>query len=858
MIKKNHFFKLNYHTLTVLFSITLFVGNTQMSYEAYKEKYIPNYIKLNPKNDGVKMADGYTASKLAGAMEVFVKDKEKTNVATILSSCDRKHIGKTLGLMSPAYAKQALLWLKTEWQLELMWFVDKETYHKLAPELPALILFTGSPLGPFGKKVKNFSFAYAGAGFATAWSNLKGINNWIPQNNSGSPNLAELHWFKGAHAVAGLKLKKDNFLDIDIEFKGVKGSNGGDADENLTRDIRFRNTTFSLAYMNWSKGEVFSYSSGIGLHYTLGNLSWTNPNAGGNWTKLDNFNNFGVNLRANLFINPSDQLPVMFGVGTYWNINFRKHDFSVLNEEFNTNAGDLESFASHAGFKFSVFYKLGKPEESKEYPTFDQEVIASTEKTINTKYTEINPMVSPDGKKIYFTREDHPLNTYGAMNTQDIWVADISNGFESAQAKHMDKPFNRSYKNSVYGLSPDGSTMMIKGVYKDGKYEGAGMSIVYKTKDGWSVPKKVEVKNFAKYSKGKYEGGFLSGDNKTIIMYMTPKNNASETDLYVSFKKEDGTFTEPQLLGNLNTSKSEATPFLASDNKTLYFASDRSGGEGNFDIWMSKREDDSWTKWSEPVNLGDEINTSGFDAYYSVDASGKWGYMVTTKNSKGLEDIKRFELKEEVQPDPVVLIRGKVFDAKTKEPLTSTIEYEGLTDGKKYGFTRTNPETGQYTIVLPYGVNYSFNAQAEGFIPVSDNIDLTQIGEYKEITRDLYLVPIEVGSTVRLNNIFFETSSAGLKKESFVELNRVIRILSQNSEMEIEVSGHTDNVGNKSYNEELSQKRAQSVVNYLKENGVNESRLVAKGYGMDKPVADNDTEEGRAENRRVEFTILKK
>lgn len=272
---------------------------------------------------------------------------------------------------------------------------------------------------------------------------------------------------------------------------------------------------------------------------------------------------------------------------------------------------------------------------------------------------------------------------------------------------------------------------------------------------------------------------------------------------------------------------------------------------------MSKREDDTWTKWSDPINLGDDINTSGFDAYYSVDASGKWGYMVTTKNSKGLEDIKRFELKKEVQPDPVVLIRGKVFNAKTNEPLNSTIEYEGLADGKKYGFTRTNPNSGQYTIILPYGVNYSFNAESDGFIAVSDNIDLTDVGEYKEITRDLYLVPIEVGSTVRLNNIFFETASADLKKESFVELKKVIELLTKYPEMEIEISGHTDNVGNKDYNKDLSQKRAQSVVNYLKENGVQTERLKAKGYGMDRPVAENDSEEGRAKNRRVEFTILK-
>lgn len=467
-------------------------------------------------------------------------------------------------------------------------------------------------------------------------------------------------------------------------------------------------------------------------------------------------------------------------------------------------------------------------------------------------------MVSPDGKKIYFTREDHPLNTFGGVNSQDIWEADISDDFNSAVATHMEAPVNLSLKNGVYGMSPDGNMMLIKGVYKNGEYIGSGFSRIYKTKTGWSDPEKIEVKNFSNYAKGKYQGGFLSSDNTTLILYMSPIKNDDKSNLYVSFKQDDNSFSEPKLLKEINTKNTEATPFLAADNKTLYFSSNREGGYGNIDIWMAKREDDSWEKWSEPINLGEEINTPGFDAYYSVDASGQWGYMVSTANSKGKEDIKRFELKEEVKPDPVVLVRGKVFDAKTKSPIESTIEYEGLADGKKYGLVKTNPANGEYTIILPYGVNYSFNAEADGFIAVSDNLDLTQTGEYKEITRDLYLVPIEVGSTVRLNNIFFETNKSELKKESFVELKKVLQILNKYPEMEIEISGHTDNVGNEDYNKMLSQKRAEAVMNYLTENNIAINRIIPVGYGMIKPTDTNDTEEGRARNRRVEFTILKK
>lgn len=199
---------------------------------------------------------------------------------------------------------------------------------------------------------------------------------------------------------------------------------------------------------------------------------------------------------------------------------------------------------------------------------------------------------------------------------------------------------------------------------------------------------------------------------------------------------------------------------------------------------------------------------------------------------------------------------GKVLNAKDNSPLSASISYNGLLDGVNYGIARTNPATGEYKIVLPYGKKYDFSANAANFIGISETMGLTEVVDYQEIERDLYLVPIEVGSTVRLNNIFFETGKAEFQEESFNELNRVVEMLNQNPNMTIELSGHTDNVGNDASNKALSQKRADACKSYLVAQGVDESRLESVGYGEDKPVASNDTAEGQAQNRRVEFTIL--
>ena len=273
---------------------------------------------------------------------------------------------------------------------------------------------------------------------------------------------------------------------------------------------------------------------------------------------------------------------------------------------------------------------------------------------------------------------------------------------------------------------------------------------------------------------------------------------------------------------------------------------------------MTKRLDDTWTNWTVPQNIGKPINTPNWDAYYSIAASGEYAYFVSNENTKGGTDIFRIKLPKQIKPNPVVLVSGNVYNAKTKEPISASLLYETLPDNVNAGNALSSPDNGSYKIVLPYGKNYSFRAMANQFISVSENLNLDSIADYKEIKRDLYLVPIEVGQTIRLNNIFFDFGKAILRSESFPELDRVVKVLQENPTMEIEMSGHTDNVGSDVDNLSLSDNRAKSVKAYIVSKGIVESRIIAKGYGESKPMATNDTDEGKQLNRRVEFVILKK
>ncbi len=479
---------------------------------------------------------------------------------------------------------------------------------------------------------------------------------------------------------------------------------------------------------------------------------------------------------------------------------------------------------------------------------------------INSSFDEVLPAISPDGRTLFVDRKHHPQNIGPSDN---IWYSMMDANGNWGALKNIGPTLNNGFGSFVSSVTPDGNTLLLGGTYKNfvnykptAAPEHFGLWLTHRTATGWSLPEEVVVKDF--YTKDVFVEFTLSNDGRTIVMSLDRADTHGRKDLYVSFLQADGIWSAPKNLGGtVNSAAAEATPFLAADGKTLYYASEGFAGYGSMDIYITRRLDSTWQHWSEPQNLGPHLNSEAWDAYYTVPASGEYAYFVSTNDSYGMGDIFRVKLPESLRPKAVVLVSGKVLDAKSGKPIDARIKYEILANGKEIGSASTSPATGVYKITLPAGENYGYRAEAPGYVAVSENLDLTRTDHYQEMERNLTLVPIEKGQTIRLNNIFFETGKAELQKESFAELDRVVNMLNERSTMEIAISGHTDSIGSAPANKALSDSRAKSVQAYLIEKGINAKRMVAKGYGDAKPIAPNSTEQGRQQNRRVEFTILK-
>lgn len=485
---------------------------------------------------------------------------------------------------------------------------------------------------------------------------------------------------------------------------------------------------------------------------------------------------------------------------------------------------------------------------------------------INSDLPELRPTISADGNLLFFICENHPYNTkYNSIrNSQDIWYAERDSFGRWGEAMHMDYPLNTYHYNAVFWISPDNNRILIRNAFIEGDYYGNGVSMSVRRKNGtWSKPNMLRIKNYEKYDRGNQNGATMAHDGKTLLLYMCPEKGGYNNDLFVCFLEPDGTWTEPKSLGKkINLPKfNEMTPYLAADGETMYFSSDRPGGKGDNDIWMTKRLDNSWQKWSEPENLPSPINTPDWDAFFTLDAGGEYAYMSSAAMETGFgeSDIVRVKLLEKERPKPVVMVSGNVYNKKTGEPLSASLLYEILPDGEVAGNAMSSAVDGSFKIVLPFDKNYSIRATADKFFAVSENLNLDSLFQagYQEIHKDLYLVPIEIGQVVRLNNVFFDFDKWDLRPESFLELNRVVKLLQENPSIVIEMSAHTDSRGSDEYNITLSGNRAQSVMEYILSKGIDPARITSKGYGETMPVATNDTDEGRQLNRRVEFKIIK-
>ena len=483
---------------------------------------------------------------------------------------------------------------------------------------------------------------------------------------------------------------------------------------------------------------------------------------------------------------------------------------------------------------------------------------------VNTRAVDTHPVISPDGRSLFFARQGHPLNIGGNADPQDVWVSTLRSAQTKSwgPARNLGGPVNNGNEPSgLASVSADGRSALLIGAYEpSGAIEPQGFSFTRRTPVGWSKPEKISIEDF--YNKDKeHIDAFLATSGKALLMAVERNDGLGGQDLYVSFPSQDGkTWSKPRNLGpEINTKKADFAPFLAADEKTLYFASEGLGGYGKSDIFYSKRLDDTWTNWSPPRNLGSAVNSPDFDAYYTVSAAGDDAYLVSDRNGMdGSKDIFRIALSPKFKPEVVTLVTGRVLDAATGKPVKARIIYENLLTGEEIGVAETNPTDGTYTIVLPSGVQYGYRAEAKDYLAENASLDATDRDRYNEQKQDLFLVPFAVGQTVKLNNIFFQQSKYYLSPSSYPELARLVRILKDYPGVEIKIAGHTDNQGDPALNLKLSVDRVNEVKRYLISRGIAADRVSTEGFGGTKPLGSNEQEETRRLNRRVEFTITKK
>ncbi|MGB3179878.1 MAG: OmpA family protein [Cyclobacteriaceae bacterium] len=475
---------------------------------------------------------------------------------------------------------------------------------------------------------------------------------------------------------------------------------------------------------------------------------------------------------------------------------------------------------------------------------------------INSEYAEYGPILTPDGKQMYFSRLNHPDNTGGKEDPEDIWVADLDEQTgEWKEAKNIGRPLNNDQPNFINSVSSDGNTLvlLLGNIYKGDKTL-PGISFSRKANGEFQEPTPIEIVD--DYNLSPKANYYISNDLKTLLMAVQREDSNGERDLYVSFLEEDSSYSVPLNLGNVvNSGSEEAGPFLSQDGKTLFFSSTGFSSYGGMDIYLSRRLDDSWTNWTEPENLGNAINSDEDDIFFNMPEEGNYAYFVKSEGQSNT-DIFRVSLPLFYEAPAVIFVQGNVFQKTNDEdkPLKASIEVQNLTANEVIDTLESDDE-GVFEILLPAGNRYGFTPQADMYLPISDNIDLSADTSYREMTQDLYLVSKTYDQPIEINNVFFAFNSSQIQSDSRIGLNRLSELLKENDDLSIRIIGHTDNVGSDDYNLRLSRERAAAIRDYLVSNGISDDRLSVEGKGESSPVASNNSDSGRKQNRRVEFVI---
>ena len=474
---------------------------------------------------------------------------------------------------------------------------------------------------------------------------------------------------------------------------------------------------------------------------------------------------------------------------------------------------------------------------------------------VNSEWDDYYPIISPDGRTLYFC-STRP----GGYGGEDIWVSKFKNG-RWLRAENIGPPLNTESNEGVMSVSADGLTLFLFGGYAGTK--GGGDIFVAHFQEGrWThpVPLSEEINSTSWDVDATITSDgralFFTSSRPHTTGKITMDDIRQDSDIYVSVLTDEG-WSQPINLGpTINTDFDERSPCLHPDGKTFYFCSKGHVGLGDFDVFKSIKMEESWTEWSEPINLGQELNTPGEDVFYTIPASGKYAYFSSQGHATyGGFDIYTNELPTFAAPEPVTMIAGKITDAEGN-PIGAIITWEDLDTGEQMGITRSNPVTGEYSIFLPAGKRYGYTASKDGYFFQSGHIILTNQTEYIEIPVNISLKPLEKDVEVIVHNLFFDYNSANLRSESEWELKRLGEIMIQYVDMQIEIQGHTCSIGSDEYNLDLSERRARAVAGYLVGYGISPSRMFPRGYGEQYPIAPNDSEENREMNRRVVIKIL--
>ena len=468
--------------------------------------------------------------------------------------------------------------------------------------------------------------------------------------------------------------------------------------------------------------------------------------------------------------------------------------------------------------------------------------------SINSENQEYSPAFAIDEKTIYITKRMGNLSDN--RPNEDLYFAEL-NDESWDKVKDIGPPINTIENEGAFSISSDGNYIFFTSCSRNGGKGQCDIWLTSKKNNRWDEPKNLQSPINTKYWESQPS---ISSDGRMLYFSSDRPGGYGGTDIWVSEFSNSG-WSAPKNLGpTVNTSKDEQFPFIHSDNRTLYFSSNGHPGLGKSDLYLTRK--DVKLNWETPINMGFPINSRGQDWNLVVARDGKTAYFSSDqlKGFGGL-DIYTFQLPEKLQAEKVSYLRGYVRDAITKQPLSANVELSPI-NGEPTTLTYAKPGTGMFLVPLKTNMKFALTIDKDGYLFYTEFYNMPAIQRDQPIELFIDLEKIELGNSVVLKNIFFDTDKSDIKDESKQELEKLIDFLSENNSIRIEISGHTDNVGDSKHNMVLSENRAKSVCDFLTNNGIEKSRLTYKGFGDTQPIKQNNTDENRAKNRRTEFKII--